>query len=179
MQLKDYVKIFKDNLVFIVILCAVTTTVAFFSTNFLKSGYQDKKTLFLVVADQDSLKQNSLDAVNATDTVVAILQSPNSINSATSGIAIDAKKQAPQLIDLTVTSNDPQVSRNAAAEIINSFNSKINEYLPGHSLHLEQISPNQTPTQRILNSKVLAIAGAVLGFILSIVFISIARYFKV
>ena len=179
MTLKDYIKILKDNLLFIVVICALTTTVAFFSTNFLKSGYIDKRTLFLTITNQDGTKQNIIDTVNTTDTVVAILESPNLINKAPSNISIDAKKQAPQIIDLTVTSSDPKTSSEASAEIVNSFNSKINELVPSYNLRLAQINQEKAPTQRILNNKVLAAAGAVFGFALSIMLIAIARYFKV
>lgn len=178
MNLTDYIKILKENLLFIFIICAVCTIAAFFSTNFLKSGYVDQATLFLTIKDQESLNQNSLDRSVVTDTAVALLSSPNLLNSQNANVISDAKKQGPQIIDLTVTSNNPQTAKDAKTQIINSFNLKINQYMPGHTLSLEQINQDQVPQARFLNNKILAIAGAVIGLILSIILISTARYLK-
>ncbi len=157
----------------------VSAAAAFFSTNFLKSGFADQKTLFLTINDSNQDK-NNLDSSSITDTIVAVLSSPNLINSQNKrGVSIDAKKRAPQIIDLTVTSNEPQLSTQTSAQIVDAFNSNIGQYVPGHNLQLAQISQDNTPTQRILNSKVLALAGAIFGFLLATLLILIARYFKV
>lgn len=180
MTLTGYIKILKANLLFILIICTVSAIAAYFSTNLLKSGFVDQRTFFLTINDTAVQDKNNLDTVGITDTIVAVLASPNLINSQSSrSISIGAKKQAQQIIELTVTSNDPQLSSRTSSQIIDSFNSKINQYVPGHNLQLAQISQDYTPAQRILNSKVLALSGAIFGFLLSALLILIARYLKV
>lgn len=180
MDLKDYIKILTKNAFFIIVLTLIGTTVAFTSTRFLKPGYKNEMVYFLVInGSENSLSSQRLDPTNTTDTVVAVLTSPDFINeTAVDPLSLDAKKLAPQVIKLTLTSSSPQLSKNSQAPVADKFNQKLATLVPDASLKLEPIGVESQSYQNILNSKILAVFGAVVGLLASLITIAVVRYLK-
>ncbi len=180
MDIKEYIKILTKNTLFIIALTIIGAAIAFSSTRFLKSGYQNERFYFLIISQNENLENSQrLDPTNITDTAVSILNSPDFINEmAINTLSIDAKKLAPQVIKLTLTSKDPELSKNSQDPIVDKFNRKLTSFVPASSLKLESVgSPNQS-YQNMLNNKVLAVFGAIIGFLASVVIIYVVRYLK-
>lgn len=177
MTLNDFLNMLRKNLVFIVFLILISAGVAFYSTGFLKSGFREEKLLFLTLDDTQTSKDIRLDPTNSTDTAIALLNS--GLKVVQPKMSIDAKKVAPQVIKLSVESQDPGLAEQTATSLVETFNSQAKNLMPGHNITLTQIDQNQAPARQLLNSKVMAAFGALVGFVLAIMAIILARYFKI
>lgn len=180
MDLKDYIKILAKNAFFIIILALIGAAVAFSSTGFLKSGYKNETVYFLIISGTGNLDAaKKIDPTNITDTAVAVLTSPDFLKEASTGsLSIGAKKLAPQVIKLTITSQSPELSKNSQAPVIEKFNQKLAIFVPEASLKLEPLGEEGQSFQQVLNSKILAVFGALVGLLASLVIIAIIRYLK-
>lgn len=180
MDLKDYVKILTKNAFFIIALTLIGAAVAFSSTGFLKSGYKNEMVYFLVISDSgNSLTSQKLDPTNITDTAVAVLTSPDLLNeTAISSMSLDVKKLAPQVIKLTLTSQSPELSKNSQAPVVEKLNQKLTAFVPEATLKLEPVGEESQSFQQVLNSKILAVFGALIGLLASLVTVAIVRYLR-
>lgn len=180
MDLKDYIKILTKNAFFIIALTLIGAFVAFTSTRFLKSGYKNEMVYFLVINESENLDiGRKVDPTNITDTAIAVLTSPDFLNeTAISTLTIDAKKLAPQVIKLTLTSNSLQLSETSQTPVVDKFNQKLNILVPDASLKLQPVGIQSQSFQNILNSKILTVFGAVVGLLASVIIIAIVRYLR-
>jgi capsular polysaccharide biosynthesis protein len=180
MDIKEYIKIIRKNAFFIVALTLIGALVAFYSTRFLSSGYKNEMVYFLTVSTQDKSGLNQrLDPTNITDTAVAILTSPDFLNETSiTPLSIDAKKLAPQVIRLTLTSDDPGLSANSQDSVVGKFNQKITTLVPETSLKLQSVGANSQSVHDVLNNKILAVFGAMVGLLASLIIITIVRYLR-
>lgn len=180
MDIKDYIKILTKNAFFIIILTLIGATVAFSSTRFLKSGYKNEMVYFLVINQpENSLQNQKLDPTNTTDTAVAILASPDFLKeTAINALSVDVKKLAPQVIKLTLTSDNSQLSQSSQAQVATKFNQKVTTFITNGTLKLEPVGESPPSIHNALNSKVLAVFGALIGLLASLTSIAIVRYLR-
>ncbi|MEK7581456.1 MAG: Wzz/FepE/Etk N-terminal domain-containing protein [Patescibacteria group bacterium] len=181
MEIKDLTSQIKKNLIFIAIITLVASSVGFSSTKFLKSGYQQQTLLFVKVQDKNTLSENSprVDSSNLTDTTVAILQSPDFASGADLGESqLEVRKMAPQVIRITVTAKNKDVSSQTSTKVIYSYNEKIKNLVPQANIELVGVGIPNDPTRQVLNSKIMAAFGASLGFIASLSILALAKYLK-
>ncbi len=180
MDLKEYITIIKKNAFFIIVLTLIGASVAFSSTKFLKSGYKTSAVYFLVISSQQNTSTNQkLDPTNITDTAVAVLSSPDFLNEvATNNLSLDAKKLAPQVIRLTLTSKDQQTSEKSLTPVVDKFNQKLASLISESSPKLEPVGVHGQSIHDVLNNKILAAFGATVGLLASLVIIAVVRYLK-
>lgn len=180
MEIQIYLKILRKNAFFIVAMVLIGAIIAFSSTRFLKSGYKNDMVYFLTVSGSSSPDTNQrLDPTNITDTAVAILTSQDFLNeTGISSLSVDAKKLAPQVVKLTLTSESAQLSQDSQIIVSNKFNQKLTSFIPDASVKLEPVGSPSKSFQKILNSKILAVFGALVGFLASLVIITLSKYLK-
>src|SRR3989344_4816618 len=120
MELKFYLQIIKKNLALIASLALIGAFSAYFSTSFLESGYKATGTFYLSnnSSNEDQQRYNfdgyfsQSTAINATDTTVAILTSSDFQKEFSgSQASVGVRKIAPQVIEITTTSQDQQLSK--------------------------------------------------------------------
>lgn len=180
MQLSNYLKILKKNFVFIVTLTALGAIVAFASTSFIKSGVIFERTLFVKITETSSNINLRVDVQALTDTTVAYLQSTDFLNSTGSdGASVSVRKQAPQVVKLTVTSQSAVTSKEISKAVTSTFNQRVKDLISTAQVELVETGDPNEPAIQVLNSKILAVFGAFLGFTLSLVVMAISQYFKI
>ncbi len=176
MTLNEFFEILRKNLIFIIVLAVVGALVAYFATGFIKSGYLNQQLLFLTIESKNPQDQlRGLDPSTTTDTAVALMNN----SPQTSGSSTDAKKVASQVIRLTTESKNGQNSELVGQMATEKFNDEIKTYVPNYNLKLIQINQTTAPSRRLLNTNVLAVFGAAVGFLTALMLILIGNYFKI
>ncbi len=182
MELKIYIKLIQKNLIFIGILTVIGIVLGFYVAGFLPSGYKQNQTLFVSETEKNEtpnplLKQDR--ALNYTDSAVSIIQSEDFLLSAQiTNSQIEAKKLAPQVIKITLTSQSAEISKQDLSTIILKFNEKTQQLLGDKSIQLIPIGPTPTPNHFALNNKILASFGALIGIISSAAILALVSYLK-
>jgi capsular polysaccharide biosynthesis protein len=189
MELKKYLQIAKNNVIFILIIAFVGSFSAYFIAPHLESGYRSQSTFYLSNQAQETTPPQSYNfggyflqstAINATDTAVAILESGNFQSQLKNpSAATTIKKIAPQLIEITVISQDPGLPNAQIKSIPEAFNKKMKELNPvGPVLTLSPLSNQINVSYHSLNSKVLALAGLALGIVFAFLILGLKTYLE-
>lgn len=156
----------------------IGAAVAFISTSFLTSGYTLTQTLFLKAEKLEITQEENIDLQHLSDTVSAIITSPDFQSSLTPNVHLVAKKIAPQVITISTTTPTLETTKQVQVSAIQKFNSNANQWTNNVRMELVPIGSPQEPAKRVLNNKILAIFGALLGTISAFTIISVSRYFK-
>lgn len=183
MELKDYIKILKNNLPIIAACSLLGILIAIFMTKSLPNGYLQTQTLFVHTPSSQNQQNGSFysqeQSRNFTDTAVAILESADFKSLTDVQGSTRVKKLAPQVINLTTVAKDPQLTKDLMEKTISSFNSKLNQVTEGQNqLQLKQISAAVNPSKIIVNTKVYALSGLIVGLAFAILAISLKTYFR-
>mgnify|MGYP001601264765 CR=1 FL=1 len=182
MELKQYLKLIQKNITFIGILTIVGLILGLYSAKLLPSGYKQSQVFFVTQSTADEspntlYKQDR--ALNYTDSAVSIIQSDDFLLSAQiSQSTVEVKKLAPQVIKITLTSQSREKSTQDLSTILLRFNEKTEQILQSKTIQLTPIGIAPTPVFFALNSKILAIFGALIGFISSAAILALTSYFK-
>ena len=182
MEFKVYLKIIKNNVIFIGIFTVIGVILGFYSAGFLPSGYRQNQTLFVSETEKDEdpaplFRQDK--ALSYTDSAVSIIQSEDFLLSAQiTNSQIEAKKLAPQVIKITVTSQSAETSRQDLSTSILKFNEKTQQLLGDKSIQLIEIGPTTIPTHFALNNKILASFGALIGIVSSAAILALVSYLR-
>jgi len=178
MNLDAYIKIAKSHAFFIVALALIGAICGYISTSHIASGYKAQQTIFVKINKNDPTNQD-IDHQTTTDTVVAYISDTDyqrSIN--TNNTTASAKKIAAQVAIIQATSAQPSKSQSAIENTIVNFNSDSKNLIKNANVELVRVGITGAPTKNVLNSKALALAGALLGLTASILIISTSRYFR-
>lgn len=189
MELKKYLQIVKSNLLLIAIIALIGAFSAYLTAPHLQSGYSAQNTFYLSNQAQETIPPQGYNfggyflqstAINATDTAVAILESSDFQNQLKSpGTTTTIKKIAPQVIQITVTSHDPSFPNIQIKSIPDTFNKKMKELNPVNPvLTLSPLSNQVNVSYRSLNSKVLALAGFLLGTVFAFLILGLKSYIE-
>lgn len=186
MELKEYIKLFKKYLAFIILCMLLGAALGTFFTKFLPSGYYLSQTFFLAMPQGTAQTYDyegfyaQEKARNFTDSAVAILESPDFKSEvALAHQSLAVKKLAPQTIRLTTVTQNPESSKELMQKTTNTFNKKFID-LAGdkNALSLKQIASSQEPSYQASSRKIYALGGIVIGFAASVAVISLKSYFK-
>jgi capsular polysaccharide biosynthesis protein len=182
MEFKIYLKIIKNNFIFISIFAVIGMLLGFYSANFLPSGYRQNQTFFVSETKKDgesSLLSKQDKASVYTDSAVGIIESEDFLLSAQIlNSQIEAKKLAPQVIKITVTNQSAEISKQDLSTAISKFNEKTQQLLGDKSIQLVPIGPTPAPTHFALNTKIMASFGALIGIISSAAILALLSYLK-
>lgn len=185
MELRQYLKILRKNFVFVLTTSVLGAMLAILVTRSMPSGYQMGQTFFLSQPEGESAPLPEYyaqeKARNFTDTAVAILDSPDFRQKVvSSGQDLKVRKIAPQVIRITATAQSSQSAQELMAKATNAFNSKLAALGQNQKegLQLKEISTSQEPEPKVVDKKVFAISGLILGFAAAIAAISLKAYFR-
>lgn len=195
MELKEYLKIIKKNLLLIAIVTLLSLLIGNFASKKLESGFRLEESFILLQANQPGGSNTQIGqqiesadfsgyyaqekARNFTDTAVAIFQNPDFSNHLTSpGAVISAQKLAPQLFKVTITSKNISEAKFDLDFLVLQFNQKLKSL---SSQDFLQIAPLGTPKEPFISKfdpKIITTASALLGLTLSLFIIAIKSYFR-
>lgn len=189
MELKDFLKIIKDNVITLIILVALGAFFGFYSTKYFASGYHHNQTYFLTdsstqIQPQQNVKSENFfsqeKAGNFTDSTIAILDSPDFKSEVlNTGDSLIVRKIAPQVIRLTLVSPIADSENPKLNTIVEKFNLKIKDLAGStQSSELKAIGSAQPPSHSSLNRSVLTAAGSLLGILFAFFTIGVKNYFK-
>ncbi len=189
MELKKYLQIAKNNIVLIAIIALIGAFSAYFTAPRLQSGYRAQNIFYLSNQAQETTPPQSYNfggyflqstAINATDTAVAILESGDFQSKLKNpGAATAVKKIAPQVIKITVSSQDPKIPNAQMESVPETFNKKMKELNPvGPTLTLSPISGQTDVSYHSLNAKVLALTGLFLGIVFAFLILGLKTYLE-
>lgn len=184
MEFKQYLKILKANTIIITaftILGIILAVVFSAKTNY---PYKQTQLIFLQTrqesVDQDYSGYYSQEkARNFTDTAVSILNSINFQSESSLGTAsVNAKKLAPQLIQLTALSQNNHDQNELITKVVEILNSKMKDVSEQSAIEAKQISTLSPSTHTAPSRKVITVAGLLGGFIFALCIISVKTYFR-
>lgn len=182
MEAKDYIKIIKKNLIFIILLTGLGAFLGFYSGKFLPSGYKQSQVFFVSQVTQ-SQDQSSLltheQAVSFTDSAQSILQSPDFLlSSQIFQSSVEVKKLANRVLKITVSSQTEERSKKDLGVVVANFNNKVSNFLGNGHLQLTPVGDLPHASYFALDTKILSVVGALLGLISAIAILALANYFK-
>src|SRR3989344_1169873 len=161
MNLSGLINIIKKNILFIIILAVLGSLVAFMSTSFIESGFSAQKTVFVRVKAITNQQNEGIDLQALTDTTVALISSPDFQGDAVGqNASITARKLAPQVITISVTSPNARVSNDALENAISKFNHKAESLITNAGVELVPTGESTQQARKVLNPKILAAFGA-------------------
>ncbi len=183
MELKDYVKILNKNLSIIAACSLLGILIAIFMTKSQPNGYFQSQTLYIFTPSTQNQQNGSFysqeQSRNFTDTAVAILESADFKSQVVSQGSIRVKKLAPQVINLTIFASDQRLAQSLMENTVSSFNSKLTQLTEGQNqMQLKQIAPTANPSKIIVNTKVYALSGLIVGLAFAILAVSLKTYFR-
>ncbi len=184
MELEEYIKVIKKNMLIVAVLTLLGLVVAYYFSKNFQSGYLASQT-FYISQDQSQQAQDASQssyftqekARNFTDTAVAILQSSDFKNSLATRGAISVNKVAPQVIRITAAADDTTSAKNLMENVVSSFISKIKELSPTPS-QLKSVDKLPEPQVAALSPKIILAFGAAVGFATSLAVIGLKTYFR-
>jgi len=187
MELKKFLKIFTENLIFIVLLALGAAIAASMSANFLPAGYNVSRVYFVSAPNKtESLQGYNFDsyfrgenARNSTDTVVAILSSSDFTSQVLEkGRSLTIRKLAPQVVRITLSGKNPQNLNLDIEKLTLRFNTQIAELEGSSSSRLVPIGEAGKPTFFALNKPILFVFGLMLGATIALFIIGLKNYFR-
>lgn len=192
MEFKAYIKILRKNFWFILICVAVSAGIAYYAGRKSQNGYRLEQTYLITQTENRPLASDQPvqpsgfgnyyqqeTARNFTDTAVSILHSSDFASLYTQAPnTITAQKVAPQLLKITIASSTGSEAKFILDRLIIGFNQNLKSWTPSNPVELKAIGLVQEPYIYGLDTKIIMIAGSVLGFALAVCVVAIKTYFK-
>lgn len=195
MELKEYLKIIKKNLLFVVVITTIALLIGNFASKKLQNGYRLEESFILTQTTQPASNNVQVNpqtapfnfsgyyeqekARNFTDTAVAIFQNSDFSNGLIApGNTVSAQKLAPQLFKVTITSQNVSEAKFGLDRLVLQFNQKLKSLSPQDYLQIAPLSTPKEPFFSQFDPKIITTASALLGLTLSLVIIAIKSYFK-
>lgn len=187
MELKKFLKIGKKDLIFVLATSIIISALSYLSAPHISSGYRSQNTFYLSNPQAQSPQGYNFGgyfsqstAINVTDTAVAIIQSLDfKAQLLNIPASISARKIAPQLIQITIASNDQQSPKIQMESIAKIFNQKLEALNPnGPTLTLAPILDQVTVSYFAINSKIVALAGFIFGVVFAVLILGLKSYLK-
>lgn len=176
MELKEYLKVYKKYWVLIIIIAVLSAVLAFFYSRQLPTGYKNSQTFFLSPQTGSTNLETfhaQEKARNFTDTAVAIISSPDFKSQITTGgESLAVKKLAPQVLQITTFSTNPENSKILTKKAISLANEKF-------STNLVEVESALEPADVAQKKYIYVLAGLVAGLAFAIFAISLKTYFKI
>lgn len=175
MQLKDYIKILKKNIIIVVLIPLVSAAIAYALAAKMPSGYSTSQSFVIVPKDtkDDTFRgfYQQEKSRNFTDTAVAILENQNP------GI-IQVQKLAPQIIRLTASGQDQAQTGMNLVHGTAKLNETLQNISPENPLEIKPITEASQAQKVIFNKKIITVFGTVAGLALALVVVGIKFYLK-
>ncbi len=175
MEFKQYIKILKENLTYIVALGVLGFIFATFFIISAKGNYSISQTFYLQSTTPQQDAQDSYysqeKARNFTDTAIAII---NDMQDGSSSIS--AKKLAPQLIRISAVSKEKPAS-GSIQKSADNFNQKKEVF--GNSVELKALSNQSDATSTLPKKSAIILFGAVVGLLFGITSVAIKKYLNI
>ena len=193
MELKDLIKIIKNNLVLIGAITLVCVLLAYIYSSQRASGYNAAQTYLIDTQEATNSPQISSlgqppnfdsfykqeKARNFTDTAVAIIQSADFQNGLISSRdSISVQKIAPQIIKIVTVSQNLNQAQALSGEIPSAFNQKIKNLLPNQPPQLVPLGSTSQTYSTTSQRKFYLLFGAVAGLALGIFVTGLKTYLK-
>lgn len=189
MELKEFLKIIKKNILFIIITALAGGVIGFSSSGFFPSGYSQSQLFFITQPASQVQTNQEYDfegyyqqekSRSFTDTAIAILESSDFTSEVLNPQnLLSVRKIAPQVIRITVSSQTPQSLKGQTEKIASSFNSKIID-LTGStaSAQLKAVGRANDSIFSGFNNKILFLFGLLLGTTFALFITGLKNYFK-
>lgn len=186
MELKEYIRILKQNLLTIVIFTGLSVVIGMLYSSKLTPGYKLEQVFFIQSISDQSKGQipspiaqltdpSAMDeARNFTDTAVALLKSKDLNQSAN----VSVEKVAPQLIKVTVTAQNPNEAKSDMERVAINFNSKIENLIDQNSLQIKAVGSPPEAAANIIDKNIILALSFFIGLTLAVFIISLKNYFK-
>lgn len=201
MELKEYIKIIKNNLKLIFVTALITSFSAFLFSSLQPVKYETSLSLFLSKDKSqmtDDFKYDGYYALETSgiiaDSIVQWIKSPELVNSVYQKAQIDgnfknlksyakkitAKKMSPQYIEVKFETNNIDQADKISTAIIDKINNKIQSIKKDSEGEIAFLISNENPItiKREQNIFLNSIIGLISGIILGIFFVFFKRYFK-
>ncbi len=188
MELKKFLRIAKKDIFFVLAVGLVIGLVSYFSAPRIQSGFRSQNVFYLSNLEAQSPQGYNFGgyfsqstAINETDTAVAILSSSDLQNAAANlNASISVRKLAPQVIQITVTSNEAGAPKLAMGDLPKIFNQKMHDLNPnGPAITLSPISDEVSVSYHSINSKLVSAAGFIFGIIFAFLILGLKTYIEV
>ncbi len=201
MELKEYIKIIKNNLKLIFVTALITSFSAFLFSSLQPVKYETSLSLFLSKDKSqmtDDFKYDGYYALETSgiiaDSIVQWIKSPELVNSVYQKAQIDgnfknlksyakkitAKKMSPQYIEVKFETNNIDQADKISTAIIDKINNKIQSIKKDSEGEIAFLISNENPItiKKEQNIFLNSIIGLISGIILGIFFVFFKRYFK-
>lgn len=201
MELKEYIKIIKNNLKLIFVTALITSFSAFIFSSLQPAKYETSLSLFLSKDKSqmtDDFKYDGYYALETSgiiaDSIVQWIKSPELVNSVYQKAQIDgnfknlksytkkitAKKMSPQYIEVKFETNNIDQADKISTAIIDKINNKIQSIKKDSEGEIAFLISNEKPItiKKEQNIFLNSIIGLISGIILGIFFVFFKRYFK-
>ena len=201
MELKEYIKIIKNNLKLIFVTALITSFSAFLFSSLQPVKYETSLSLFLSKDKSqmtDDFKYDGYYALETSgiiaDSIVQWIKSPELVNSVYQKAQIDgnfknlksyakkitAKKMSPQYIEVKFETNNIDQANKISTAIIDKIDNKIQSIKKDSEGEIAFLISNENPItiKREQNIFLNSIIGLISGIILGIFFVFFKRYFK-
>ena len=188
MELNQYIKLIKSNILIVLALSLFGMAIALLMTKSYPQGFAQDQTFFIssqLGQDSDPNQQNNNPqyfeqekARNFTDSAVAIIESSDFKNEVQNQQGfISAKKVSPQVVRISTSAQTPEAASSLMEKTVSSINQKLIT-LGQPDLSLKPIAKAQDPSKVQINKQIFALTGLLLGFAFGILAISLKTYFR-
>lgn len=185
MELREYFKILKKNLAFIIFLAILGSVVAYSMTANFTGGQRAQKHYLLVVKEVSGREFGGPlvihESVDLTDTTVALVQSADFKKEILKGQEnLIVKKEAPRVLNLEAQAETSQRAYEIILQAAANFNSKAAFIFERDSeIRLVEVGSSYEPLGPAFDKKVTSAFGFLAGATFAIFVIGLATYFKV
>lgn len=188
MELKEYLKILKKEKLSIIVIVSLTLLIGIFYSLKAAPGYKIEQT-FLIEATTSGiptptgtsstlqLMSPQEEARNFTDTAVALIKSKD-LASNQPQTAVTAEKVAPQLIKITVTSQNPMEAAMQIEKTVINFNQISKELIKGATLTLKPVGTIPEATLNKIDPKIIIGTSFFAGLTFALLAVSLKTYFR-
>ena len=201
MELKEYIKIIKNNLKLIFVIALITSFSAFLFSSLQPIKYETSLSLLLNKDRSqltDDFKYDGYYALEASgilaDSIVQWTKSPELVSSVYQKAQIDgkfknlksytkkiiAKKMSPQYIEVKFETNNIDQANKISIAIIDEINGKIQKMKNDSEGEIAFLISNENPItiKKEQNIFLNSIVGLISGIMLGIFLVFFRRYFK-
>lgn len=185
MDLKDYLKILKSNLIFIVFLAILGAVLAYIMTSNFQGGARIQKHYVLLEETvSGSGFENPViirEPVDLTDTAVSIMQTydfKKEILKNQENLIV--KKEARQVLNLQAQASQKERAGEIIETAVANFNGQaVNLFGQNSKIRLAEIGASYESLRPALDKKITTAFGFLLGVAFAILAVGLKTYFKV
>lgn len=185
MELEKFIKIFKKDLLVLIICVSLGLAAALIFSGLQKDGVTVQQTFYITSRISPNTANDIYDGFyreerlrNFTDTAVSLLQTPDLFEGTDLGVVVSTRKLSPQLIRITVKAATSQSATAAIQSTTLAFNTKMESLEKNSPLVLEPISNSPQIQKTGTNQVLMAASGLGAGLILGIFLVSTKFYLK-